>query len=373
MEYHIMPKVVSTTTKDHTAQASLLPSGQALAIGSMPHQDPAQAVTHILEACPEAPCWPQLPALGFQENMYAQFSEGFPGLQLDCEAKKISFGQPASGWEASLTKFYENYFEAEKTGDFTPFAMSASYAKGFYEFIDRLEKHQAPPCNFIKGQITGPLTFGLSIMDENGLPAFFNDTLSDVIQKGILMKALWQIERLKPYGTTCIIFVDEPILSAFGSAAYINLTREKAVSVLKETFAVIKQADCLVGSHCCGNTEWSLMVDAGVDIINFDAYVYTEEIALYAESLSTFINRGGYLAWGIVPSQSMEKRPSPEDLFDLLNRGITMLSEKGIPKEGLLKNLLVTPSCGLGTLTEQEAEKAMKELRDLDQLIRGRI
>ncbi len=368
-----MPQNVSDTTRDRTAQTSIIPAGQALAIGSMPHQDPAQAVALILDACPEAPCWPQLPALGFQENMYAQFSEGFPGLQIDVEAKKIFFSQPEAGWDKALTQFYENYFEAEKTGNFTPFAVSDAYAKGFNAFLDKMSQQSETPCKFIKGQITGPLTFGLSIMDEKGLPAFFNDTLADVIQKGILMKTLWQIEQLKPYGTTCIIFVDEPILSAFGSAAYITLTREKAVSVLKETFAVIKQAGCLVGSHCCGNTEWSLMVDAGVDIINFDAYLYKEAIALYADSLSTFINRGGYLAWGIVPSQSMEERPSPEELFELVTQGITMLSEKGVPREGLLKNLLVTPSCGLGTLAEQEAERALKELKELDQLIRGRV
>jgi len=355
--------------EQNPSRSDLLPAGLTLAIGSMPHRDPAEAIDLILEACPEAPCWPQLPALGFLENMIPQFSEGLPCLCLDEGAKKISFAQQTSNWEA-LNQFYENCLKAENEGNLSSFGFSPGYAQGFYRFLDKMMKRQGPPYPFIKGQITGPLTFGLSIQDEEGLPALFDDTLSDVVQKGILLKALWQIEQLKPYGSRCILFVDEPILSAFGSAAYINLTREKAVQVLEEIFSAIKAAGCLVGSHCCGNTEWSLMVEAGVDIINFDAFEYREAFALYADSLSHFFERGGYLAWGIVPSQSMEERPRPEALFEMLSEGIALLSDKGLSEAVLKKNLILSPSCGLGTLSEEESREALEELKTLSHMVR---
>lgn len=349
-----------------------LPTGLALAIGSMPHQDSRLALDRILEACPEAPCWPQLPSLGFRENMVTQFSEGIPCIRVDWERNKIFFARPEACTE-ELTRFYEDCLQADQTGDLTPFALSESYAIGLHAFLERLSGPPGASLAFVKGQITGPLTFGLSILDEEGLPALFDETLVDVVRKGILMKALWQLECLAPWGAERILFVDEPILAAFGSSAYINLTREQAVAVLKENFSAVKSKGALVGSHCCGNTDWSLMVDAGVDIINFDAYVYMDSIGLYAESLAEFLNRGGYLAWGIVPSQRLELRPSPEDLLEMLRQGIDGLSERGVSREKLIANLLITTSCGLGTSTEEEAETALRELQMLQGLVREKL
>ncbi len=349
-----------------------LPAGLGLAIGSMPHRDPGLALDRILEACPEAPCWPQLPSLGFQENMMTQFSEGIPCIRTDWDNRKIFFSRPETCAE-ELTRFYEEYMKTEETGDLRPFALSASYARGWEAFLQRLGGDRGLSPAFVKGQVTGPLTFGLSILDEGGLPALFDDTLEDVVRKGILMKALWQVEQLEPWGRERILFVDEPILSAFGAAAYVNLTREQAVRILRETFSAVKGRGALVGSHCCGNTDWSLMIEAGVDIINFDAYVYIDTIGLYAEHLAEFLDRGGYLAWGIVPSQRLEARPPPEALLERLRQGIDGLSDRGLPREKLLTSLLVTTSCGLGTLTEEEAEAALRELNKLQELVRERL
>jgi methionine synthase II (cobalamin-independent) len=362
----------SSSTLANTAEENRLPTGLALAIGSMPHRDSGAAFQRILEACPEAPCWPQLPALGFQENMMTQFSEGIPCIRVDWEQNKIFFARPEACAE-ELTRFYEEVMHAEESGDLSPFALSESYARGLRVFLDRLAGNPEASPRFVKGQITGPLTFGLTILDEAGLPALFDETLEDVVRKGIFMKALWQIAQLEPWGEKRILFVDEPILAAFGSSAYINLTREQAVTTLKETFSAVQSKGALVGSHCCGNTDWSLMVEAGVDIINFDAYVYMDTIGLYAESLAEFLDRGGYLAWGIVPSQSLEVRPTPEDLLERLEQGIDGLCGKGLSRDRLLKNLVLTTSCGLGTLTEEEAEAALREMKALQDLVRERL
>ena len=361
-----------TASRTNIPPNDRLPTGLALAIGSMPHRDFHLALDRILEACPEAPCWPQLPSLGFREDMMTQFSEGIPCIRVDWEKNKIFFARPEACPE-ELTRFYEDYLQADQTGDLTPFALSESYAIGLHAFLERLSGPPGASLSFVKGQITGPLTFGLSILDEEGLPALFDETLVDVVRKGILMKALWQLERLAPWGAERILFVDEPILAAFGSSAYINLTREQAVAILGENFSAVKSTGALVGSHCCGNTDWSLMVEAGVDIINFDAYVYMDTIGLYAESLAEFLDRGGYLAWGIVPSQSLEVRPRPEELLEMLRKGIEGLSEKGVSREKLLTNLLITTSCGLGTLTEEEAEAALLELNMLQGLVREKL
>ena len=348
------------------------PTGMTLAIGSMPHTDPRLAVELILDACPQAPCWPQLPALGFQENMMAQFSEVIPCVRVDRERKKVFIERSDSAPE-ELAAFYEKVFAAESAGDLSAFALSESSARGFTTFLRRFSSRAGPPPLFLKGQITGPLTFGLSVLDEQGLPALFDDTFSDVVRQAIRLQALWQIERLQSGPGAGILFVDEPVLAGFGSAAYINLSRVQAVDTLREIFNAVKATGFLVGSHCCANTDWSLMVEAGVDIINFDAFTYLDSLALYTASLTGFLRRGGLLAWGLVPTQGPENRSTPEELFRRLTAGIDMLVEHGFPRRELTRNLILTTSCGLGTLTEQGAEATLRELKELGRLVQERL
>lgn len=302
--------------------------------------------------------------------MVPQFAEGIPCVRVDREKGKVSLERPEDQWQ-KLASFYERYLLAEQTGDRSAFAISAGCAMGFHAFTKRLfESGPGPQFPFVKGQITGPLTFGLSVHDERGLPALYDETLGDVIPKALLMKGLWQVERLGPAAWRTILFVDEPVLASFGSAAMINLSRERAIGFLRPVVEALQAAGALVGSHCCGNTDWSLLIDAGVDILNFDAYLYRDSVALYGESVNAFLSRGGYLAWGIVPSEKRHQGRTARELFDLLLEGIRFLADRGISRDLLAERLLVTTSCGLGLLTEPEAERAMALLRDLSERIR---
>ncbi len=349
-----------------------LSPGLCMAIGSMPHTNPYRAVDLIREACPEAPCWPQLPNLGFQEDMMVQFTEGLPCLEIAHTTRSLFFRNPNVHVD-EVTRFYEAYLEAEASGQLDHFSISPQYAQGLYAFAQRLSEERPEPHPILKGQVTGPLTFGLSVKDEQGTPAFFDDTLADIIQKTVIMKALWQVTYLSRYARSVIIFVDEPILAAFGSAAFINVSREAVVSSLGAVCTQIKASGAIVGSHCCGNTDWSLLVDAGVDIINFDAYAYLESISLYADALARFFDKEGHLAWGIVPSAHVGKRPGVDDLFDMLTRGIDLLVSRGIPRTVITHRLLLTPSCGLGTLGDREAEAILKDLSSLSRVVRNRL
>ncbi len=86
------------------------------------------------------------------------------------------------------------------------------------------------------------------------------------------MKCRWQIQKFKPYADKIICFIDEPILSAFGSSTYVSVKREDVVALIGEVVEAVHAEGAMAGVHCCGNTDWSILIDAGVDIINFDAF-----------------------------------------------------------------------------------------------------
>ncbi|MEK7275084.1 MAG: methionine synthase, partial [Candidatus Desantisbacteria bacterium] len=129
----------------------------ATAIGSFPHQDPNAACRIILENLPEIPVCPQLPRLGFLENMYVQYSEGLPCVNVDIENKKIFF-DTSKDMDTELERFYEKYL----SNNISTFEISKKYSAGFYAMMEILKKEVSPSVRFIKGQITGPISFGLT-------------------------------------------------------------------------------------------------------------------------------------------------------------------------------------------------------------------
>jgi hypothetical protein len=250
------------------------------------------------------------------------------------------------------------------TKDFSSMAISEKYSKGIYALLRTLkEKNLKRP--WLKVQSTGPVTFALSITDENKRAIYYNEEFRDVIVKAIIMKSRWQAQQFKPFAENIICFLDEPILSAFGSSTYISVKREDVVSILGETIEAVHSEGAFVGIHCCGNTEWSILIDAGVDIINIDAFEYGETIAIYSDSVKKHLEKGGVLAWGVVPTSEKIKGQTVESLENHFEKVMDNLASKGIDKNIIVQQAIITPSCGTGSLAVADAEKVFSLMTEL--------
>lgn len=328
----------------------------ATGIGSLPHKDTESALDLIFKYCPKIPFWPQLPKRDIREGMIAQFSENLPCLEVKSDG--LSFNTVDK--EKELEKFYE-YIIAQ---DVDYFKISLDFALGLHKFYQRLNEQDTKEIAFIKCQVTGPFTFAASINDEKGIALLHDAIFMQAILKGLLMKALWQIKFFKPFGKKIILFFDEPFLGCFGSA-YTPINREDVVRGLSELTANIKSKDIILGIHCCGNTDWSIFMDVtSIDIISFDAFGFQDKLVLYTDNLRRFFQRGGMLCWGIVPTQEFTDKLNAQVLQELINSGIDALVKKGLDKDLLLNNLLISPSCGLGTLDIEKSDKIFKLLSE---------
>ena len=339
---------------------------QTTHVGSVPYTE-APALCERLAQTLDIPAWPQLTHRTFRENMYVQYSQGLPGIVLDEANEKISFDT-----SADLTPALEAFYACYLAEDVDSFALKPDYAAGFYAMLDVL---RARPGDWAKGQVTGPISLGLTVTDQNLRAGLYNDLLADAIVKNAAMIARWQVRQLRAVRPNVIIFVDEPYMASFGSA-YISLSREQVITMLDEVFAAIHQEGARGGVHCCANTDWSVLLATIVDVLNLDAYGYLENLALYPVELRAFLDRGGLVAWGIVPNDDEIDKVTPETLARRLRDGLALISRKAqargvnLTADELASRSLITPRCGLGPTTVDNADKALQTLVGTARLLR---
>lgn len=339
------------------------PCGLATAIGSFPHSDPEEALELISKYFPDAPAWPQLPKRGLKENMCPQFSHGMPALRLDLEGKKISF-RIGENLMAELEAFYMKIIE----DDLDYFALTPDYALGFEALINRLKQGGRRP--YIKGCVTGPITFGLTITDQDRKPSLYYPELFDAMTKTIAMKARWQVNQLDPFCEKVIIFIDEPYLASVGSAL-VSLQVDEVIENLNEVIAAIHNAGAIAGIHCCANTDWSILMRTDVDILSFDAFGYAKNLLLYTDRIRQYFDRGGVLAWGITPSTDDIDRVDMSSLWERLMASWGKLEEAGFSRRELIERSLITPSCGMGTVTVEQCEKIMRVNSEISERVKN--
>jgi methionine synthase II (cobalamin-independent) len=208
----------------------------------------------------------------------------------------------------------------------------------------------------VKGHVTGPLTFTLGLNDSAGKPVYYDEELREVFLMGLKAKARWQADLLRTRAEATIIFVDEPIISALGSTAYMGVAREEALRLLREMVADIRNNGSMAGIHCCGRADWPLIIASGIDVLNFDAFEFGDTLAIYPDEVKAFLEKGGVLAWGIVPTTEIINEVTEDSVYGMFMERVEHLS-RYVPEALLARNLIITPSCGAGARTKEETLK----------------
>jgi hypothetical protein len=276
--------------------------------------------------------------------MYVQFSERFPGVVVADERIHVDL-------ERHLDPELEQLYVAYLVNDLDFAAISDDFAAGLHAFLD-MGLEDLP---VVKGQVTGPVSWGLTVADGKRRPLLYDDVLAEAVSNHLRLKASWMEGELRKLASKTMIIVDEPYMSSFGSA-FVSLSRERVIMLLGEVLAGIEG---LTGVHCCGNTDWSLLLSTSVDILNLDAYGYAESLALYPEEVGAFLERGGIIAWGIVPASDEALDETVDSLVERFDKALGLLTMKGIHRDDLLEAALITPSCGCGSLLLETAEHVL--------------
>ena len=348
---------------------------QALAIGSLPHNTVESAIEVVKKDFSEIPFYPQLSNINRNEDMTIQFLEGLPSFLPSNESFEID--TESEKFFEDLESFFTDYEEIIADTDteiLEKYAISKEFSSTFPEF-EKIIKNTKP--QYAKAQIIGPFTLAAMLTDQNGINAIFDETLREIVVKLLTLKVLWQIKHIKQANSTTIpiIFMDEPTLSQLGTSAYLTISEKDVVDMLAEISEIIHQNGGISAIHCCGKCDWTILIKAKADIINFDAFAFSEHLGLFAQEIDKFLQDGGKLAWGLVPTLDVEalKNITLADLIKDFEQGIKYLTNKGIDEKLIIDNSLITSSCGAGSLSVELAQKAMDLVFELSNELRKRF
>ncbi|MBW2003374.1 MAG: hypothetical protein JRI72_02005 [Deltaproteobacteria bacterium] len=325
------------------------------AMGIMPHKDVDRALEIALSV--DVPFWPQLPLFSYYEDMYVQVSEHFPGILLDLEKRTLRFSMEKFIREVEETM--EHFDEPEY------FDISDAYSVVYRKFLE-LNLSNRPA---IRGQLEGPISFGFRVVDQDDRPIIFDDTVRSFMLEFLAKRVNIQLSQLKKLNTNAFMFVDEPGLQ-FLFSAMAGYGDQAARGDMETFFSMIDRPR---GVHLCGNPDWDFLLGQDLDILSIDVYTNGEVFPLYRSSIRRFLERGGILVWGIVPTnfEHFEK----EDMVSLEKRLEEMwlsLEKKGIDLELLLSQSMLSPAtcCLVNPDGEKTVEKAFKIIRRLSERLR---
>jgi hypothetical protein len=339
------------------------PRCAAMAVGSVPYVDPRPAMDLVMRSTPDIPAWPQLPRRDFRENMYVQFTEGFPGLRLDAVRERVYVLDDPPAEEFTV------FFEALESDEPARFAISQDYAAAIPLLAEALaDAHPA----FVKGQVTGPVSFGLGLPREDRRATLYDDTLRDAAVELIVMKARWQLEMLAAIapGSTPLIMVDEPSLTQMGSA-FVSIPEALAFPALERCLNALP---CLAGIHVCGATDWTMMASLPVDVLNFDAADHLDSFLAHGEAIARFLAEGGLLAWGVVPNDERARDLDADVTGARVLEGAERLAKMGaVDATAILEASFVSPACGTGALSPELAERCFALTAQTSSWLRTRL
>lgn len=329
--------------------------GRSTSIGTLPHDDPTDAVRFVLERQSALPAVPQLPNRSPLERRIAQAAWGIVGV--------------AVAPDGTLVVHPELVDPEAPFGD-TGF-LGAPYAT-LRRFLDAVATREGPA----KFQLTGPVTLGLALAAA-GVPDPVAFAAADTVVR-TRATALLRLVADRAPGVQPVVLVDEPGLRGCLDPAF-PVAADDALDLVSGVLAAL-EPHALAGLRCTDGRrgrdpnaaamDWPLVLQTGPQLLAVPVPEDRTLVTLGATALASFLDRGGIVAWGAVPTEG----PVGESVTPLRRSLSTLWSELvvgGCDLDRLREQALVTPAGGLGRHTVGQAAATYSLVDELATAVRA--
>lgn len=337
----------------------LSPCCSATGIGALPHLDPETACRDVLAAFPGVPYIPVLPNRGLLEGIVFNDSGPLPGRVI---TEGRLFVDTVGDHSAAMEQIYLDFVE----GNAAPYGAGEEYVSALYA----MKQHPLDAASLVKCQVTGPVTFGMQVVDEQKRPILYDETYADLLGKMLGLRARWFEQELRSMGAPeTLVVLNEPYLASLGS----SVVPVDADTVQAQWEDIASMLDGGLGVHCCSNTDWNFVMDLDPAVLSLDAYANAREFLLYSDRMVGYMEQGGVVAWGIVPADQrvfvQETIESLTERFMAIRATCADLMDVGV----FDRQSMITPSCGIRFADEAGSREIMQAAATISRTMQSRM
>lgn len=316
-----------------------IPGGIATGIGGLPHRDANEAAAFSLREM-ELPTIPYLPRRSPAEGAVAQAMIGMQGITVGQYGSISVHPDQIDPLAPVRTDIQNDAFV------------------GFRTFLDAAKGRQG----WVKWQFIGPVTFGMALM-RAGVPMSeaFESAVRCVRSK---VEHLIQVVDKALPGCQQLVFIEEADLSELMNPGF-PIAPDTAIDLVSGALAAI-ETDAVAGLHVCGLADIPTQLAAGPAVLSLPV---RPEVADSAGYLIRFMERGGYVAWGVVPT-SGPILASAERPWRNLTQLWCELVQRGADPSMLRRQSIITPECGLSSHSPVVAERVHRIAADVSRRAR---
>ena len=329
---------------------------RCLPLGELPYETIESATKMAAKLFEKMPFVAELPKLEIDDSLEQRSLGNFPGVRI--QEHNIELKITSNHYKQRINKL-EKAFNHPMLNNLEPFKIEAPFMEKFLQMIKKFE----PPYAVLN--LLGPFTLSQRLQNAAEEQMLIDKNYRKLFIQGICVKALWMIEKIKETSpnTIPLIMLEEPLFSQLGDIKRSNeeITVELVTSLFSRVFEKLHEAGAVVGVQCLDKCDWKIPINAGVDLISFDAYNNPNVLTIIPETIMEFISRGGKINWAIVPvmNESIVKSLNIDYLHKRLLSTMQGLILSGVPEQYVYNSAMVSIQGDVDKLPIIFAEKAI--------------
>jgi hypothetical protein len=324
-------------TRRPPAIGDALRPGATTGVGSLPHRSVHDAVAFALREY-DLPAIPSLPRRSPAEGLIAQAVVGIAGVRPG-QYGSIAIDRTAIDPTAPIV--------CDLAGD--------AYTSLRTFLCTAVSSDLRGP---VKWQFVGPVTLGVAL-SRAGIDA---ETAFSVAVRSVRahLAAITDAVAAALPDSPQLVCLDEPWFGQLMHPGF-PIAPDPAIDLLSSAMAAV-QPMATVGVHCCAESvDIASLLAAGPEVLSIPVHGQLVAVSGY---LLRFLESGGRIAWGVVPSDG----PIPvacDRSWRRLRDVWCELVRRGADPTLLRRRSLLTAHCGLGSHTPAVADRVSQLLRGI--------
>lgn len=324
--------------------------------GALPYENIETTTRMAAKLFEKIPYIPVLPKVNGKDSILRRTVSNIPGIIIT-DSDKIAL-RTSEKTEAGM-KLLDKAFVSPKKENLAGFGFEAPFLE---KFLQMVKKFKSPDACI---NLMGPFTLSQLLLENADIQMIADKNYRKVVIQAIAVKAMWIIDKVREYcpQTEVLIMLEEPMLGKFGDVQRQSevVTLELITTLLSRVIEKIKSYGGVVGVQCMEKCNWQIPINAGADLISFDAYNNPNNLNIIPETIIDFISKGGKICWCIVPAmrESIVKSLNVEYLKTRLLTTFDGLVLAGVPANFVYNSSFVSVQGNLEHLPLIFAEKAL--------------